>query len=153
MTAPEELYCVSCGTIVSGDDRFCEACGARVSMPGDDHRDHTELDLGIVAGVTDRGRVHERNEDALFVAAASGHAVAVVCDGVSTSDAPHAASQLAADVAGRALVEALARRAEPDPAPDWDGPAATAAAIDAAQQAVAGIVARTSAASSCAAGV
>ncbi len=49
-------------------------------------RDHEELSLGSVAGVTDRGVRHERNEDALALATAdtpNGPAVvAVVSDGV-----------------------------------------------------------------------
>jgi hypothetical protein len=42
-------------------DGYCETCGKKVPA-GDDH---TEIDLGIVAGVTDRGLRHHRNEDAM----------------------------------------------------------------------------------------
>ena len=123
------VHCPSCGARLTDADRFCEACGARVGHPGDDERDHAEIDLGMVAGVTDRGLLHERNEDALFVSRADGTAVVVICDGVSSSTDPHSAAQVAADVGGRALVSALQGG-------DWNPDAATVAAIDAAQHAV-----------------
>jgi len=73
-------------------------------------RDHEELDLGPVAGVTDRGVRHERNEDALALATTetpTGPAViAVVCDGVSSADRPDEASLEAARVAVHELAEA-----------------------------------------------
>jgi serine/threonine protein phosphatase PrpC len=124
---------------LTADDRFCETCGARVARSGEDARTHAEIDLGIVAGVTDRGLLHERNEDALFISNDEGAAVLVVCDGVSSSTDPHTAAQLAADVAGRSLVAALQRqRAEANAVttPVWDPDSATRAAIDAAQRAV-----------------
>jgi serine/threonine protein phosphatase PrpC len=132
------LQCPSCAASVTLDDRFCETCGARVAHPGEDERAHTEIDLGIVAGVTDRGYVHHRNEDALFVSSTDPSAVVVICDGVSSSTDPHAAAQVAADVAGRALVSALQTRREDTPAGGdaWNPHAATLAAIDAAQSAV-----------------
>ena len=68
--------------------------------------DHQEIDLSLIAGVTDRGLRHRQNEDAMELAvvpAADGPVlVAVVCDGVSTSirpaEASHAAAQAAAEV-------------------------------------------------------
>jgi serine/threonine protein phosphatase PrpC len=73
-------------------------------------RDHEELNLGSVAGVTDRGVRHERNEDALALATTetpSGPAVvAVVSDGVSSADRPDEASLAAARVAVHKLAEA-----------------------------------------------
>ena len=54
-------------------------------------RDHAEVDLGLLAGVTDRGLRHEQNEDAMEIAVADTGAgpvpLAVVCDGVSTRPA------------------------------------------------------------------
>jgi serine/threonine protein phosphatase PrpC len=108
-----------------------------VAHAGDDERAHAEIDLGIVAGVTDRGLHHERNEDALFISSAHGNAVVVVCDGVSSSSDPHMAAQVAADVAGRSLVEALRDQADAGTRQDgWDPGAVTLAAIEAAQHAV-----------------
>jgi serine/threonine protein phosphatase PrpC len=129
--------CPSCGAPRIDDDRFCERCGARVSHSGDDERAHAEIDLGIVAGVTDRGLHHARNEDALFVSHLEQNAVVVICDGVSSSTDPHTAAQIAADVAGRVLVEAVhAQLASEDATDRWDPSSVTIDAIEAAQHAV-----------------
>jgi len=73
--------------------------------------DHTELDLGTLAGVTDRGIRHRRNEDAMALATTeldSGPAaVAVVCDGVSSSRRPDEASLAAAQAAVEVLLAGL----------------------------------------------
>jgi serine/threonine protein phosphatase PrpC len=65
----------------------------------------------MVAGVTDRGLRHSRNEDALALATADTAAgpavVAVVCDGVSTSARPDEASLAAARAAARVLLAAV----------------------------------------------
>jgi len=62
--------------------------------------DRIETDLEVVAGVTDRGHVHERNEDAMALGLLpDGTVAAVVCDGVSTSLTPQQASRAAADTA------------------------------------------------------
>src|ERR1700729_2459309 len=69
--------------------------------------DHQELDLGLMAGVTDRGLRHRQNEDAMELAVvpvANGPIlVAVVCDGVSTSVRPAEASLAAAQAAAEVL--------------------------------------------------
>lgn len=122
--------CPRCGEPVSPQDRYCEHCGVRVA---DQPRDRVEVDVGIAAGVSDRGRRHHRNEDALELRdlGVSGRdgIVAIVCDGVSTAARPDEASETAAEVAVEALVAAL--RADEDPA------AATLEAIHAAGKAVA----------------
>ncbi|MCP9624107.1 hypothetical protein FOH10_19925 [Nocardia otitidiscaviarum] len=66
-------------------------------------QDRFEADLGTVCVVTDRGLVHEHNEDSVAVAVLDGPTpgqpgatVIVVCDGVSTSEDPQAASGAAA---------------------------------------------------------
>jgi serine/threonine protein phosphatase PrpC len=103
--------------------------------PAGPGRDHVELDLGALAGVTDRGRRHERNEDAMALAVTDTPggpaAIAVVCDGVSTSDRPDEASLAGADAAAGVLAAAL--EAGGDPA------RASADAMAAASDAVAGI--------------
>jgi serine/threonine protein phosphatase PrpC len=157
-------FCAACAAPVQPDDGYCEACGAdltvrRAAQPGEvagpcpdcggtaftdgycdqcgrlapSPRDRWERDLGPAAGVSDRGLRHSRNEDAMAFAVigeGTGHpaSVIVVCDGVSSSADPQRASQLAADTCLDQLVRAL-RGGEP-------APAATSAAIDAAQQAV-----------------
>ena len=69
--------------------------------------DHQEIDLSLIAGVTDRGLRHRQNEDAMELAvvpAADGPVlVAVVCDGVSTSIRPAEASLAAAQAAAQVL--------------------------------------------------
>lgn len=108
MTTDPDLVCPSCRRPVFADDQFCEGCGTAVAEPRDRNRDHEELDAGWAGGVTDRGLVHERNDDAMYVGIDEGHdgglIAAVVCDGVSTSAAPEMAAQRAADVIGRALL-------------------------------------------------
>jgi len=108
---------------------YCESCGRKVPSG----RDHSELDLGLLAGVTDRGLRHTRNEDAMALAMASVPggpvSIAVVCDGVSTSPRPDEASLAAAQAAVRTLLTS-ARRGE-DPAE------ASLAAVNSAHRALA----------------
>jgi len=92
-------------------DRFCEVCGARLGAPGSDVADRVEVDLTELAGVSDRGHVHLRNEDAMALGRRpeNGNATtlaAVVCDGVSTVRRPELASHTAATVALEALLAA-----------------------------------------------
>jgi serine/threonine protein phosphatase PrpC len=112
---------------------YCEACGRKLPVS----RDHTELDLGTLAGVTDRGIRHHRNEDAMALATAeldSGPAaVAVVCDGVSSSRRPDEASLAAAQAAVQVLLAGL-RTGEEETATSQH-------AISAAQEAVAALTA------------
>ncbi len=107
---------------------YCESCGRKAPSG----RDHIELDLVLVAGVTDRGLRHTRNEDAMAMATADTPAgpvaIAVVCDGVSTSPRSDEASLAAAQAAVRTLL-ASARRGE-------DPVQASPAAVRAAHQAL-----------------
>ncbi len=131
-------FCSRCAEQVCHRDRYCENCGAWVA---DVLRDRVEVDVGVAAGVSDRGRRHNRNEDALALrdvgsgphtapgSAPRGAVLAIVCDGVSSSTRPDEASETAAEVAAEALVAAL--RAEDCPA------AAMREAIHAAGSAVA----------------
>ncbi len=108
------LRCPTCGASALADDDFCESCGIPHGRELDAVREHLEIDAGSAAGVSDRGLRHVRNEDAMFVAVDGRRAVAVVCDGVSVSAAPHVASQVAADAAGHWLLEVI-RRATDEP--------------------------------------
>src|SRR5687767_4083411 len=73
--------CASCSAAGAGADGYCTECGARLPQP----RDHVEDEGRGIAGVTDRGRRHHRNEDAMaFDDEHPTTVVAVVCDGVST---------------------------------------------------------------------
>lgn len=98
-------------------DGYCDQCGS----PQPDPRDRVERDLGVVAGVTDRGLRHARNEDDMSFAvlgekSGSATVVAVVCDGVSTSYKPETASAAAALTAREHLVLALRREEDPQAA-------------------------------------
>jgi serine/threonine protein phosphatase PrpC len=95
---------------------YCELCGRKAPSG----RDHSELDLGLLAGVTDRGLRHSRNEDAMALATADAPggplAIAVVCDGVSTSPRPDEASLAAAQASVRALLTSVRRGDDPEEA-------------------------------------
>jgi serine/threonine protein phosphatase PrpC len=123
--------CPECQSARITPDGYCESCGHKVPSS----RDHTELDLGMLAGVTDRGLRHHRNEDAMALATAElaggPAAVAVVCDGVSSSQRPDEASLAAAQAAVRVLLAGVRT--------GGDLLEASRDAISAAQEAVAGL--------------
>jgi serine/threonine protein phosphatase PrpC len=95
--------CAGCGGIAFGPEGYCEHCGQLRNSA----QDHTELDLGRVAAVTDRGLRHHRNEDSVGLGVLAGTLVAIVCDGVSSSRHPEAASAGAVAAAATALDRAL----------------------------------------------
>lgn len=120
--------CPACGAAVATGDNFCERCG--LAQPTG--RDRVELDLTVAAGVSDRGRRHHRNEDALALRVGD-RVVAVVCDGVSTSDRPDDASRAAAEAAADVL----------------ENGGATAEAVRAANEAVAALAPGTAESPAC----
>jgi PPM family protein phosphatase len=90
--------CTGCGEPAPDPpDEYCPGCGLRRR----DGTERVELDLERLAGVSDRGRVHARNEDAVALGRLTGHdrAAVVVCDGVSSAPRPERASRAAADAA------------------------------------------------------
>jgi serine/threonine protein phosphatase PrpC len=101
--APGPAGCRECGAAVDPDG-YCTSCGAKA--PGE--RDHVvEQPQPWVGAVSDRGLRHDRNEDAMAVDAGDvpgGHAVLVVCDGVSMSQDSDIASLAAARAACDVLV-------------------------------------------------
>ena len=135
--APEDGYCEECGADLlvrrseppaadpgpcrnpacanaSYADGYCDLCGS----PAPDPRDRLERDLGVVAGVSDRGLRHSRNEDDMAFAVIGNRGAAptpviVVCDGVSTSYKPETASAAAALTAREHLVLSLRRGEDP----------------------------------------
>ncbi|QFZ20004.1 PP2C family serine/threonine-protein phosphatase [Saccharothrix syringae] len=145
--APQDRFCEACGrnlrvqrTPVGGPvtarcacggaefdgEGFCARCGrARVAV-----RDRVEFVLPGVAGVSDRGRRRQRNEDSMAFGRVRGRGVAVVvCDGVASSERAEQASQTAVDTAVDVLLTGLQSGA--------DAEAATADAVTAANGAVA----------------
>ena len=97
------VTCPSCGSVGEPVDGYCGVCGMRLPAA----RDHQEREQDGVAGVTDKGRRHSRNEDAMAFFVGEGIVAAVVCDGVSTSVNPDVASQAAADAACTVLTTQL----------------------------------------------
>jgi serine/threonine protein phosphatase PrpC len=77
-----------------------------------------EEDLGQVAGVSDRGLRHSRNEDAMHFAVADTDdglvAVAIVCDGVSSAPRPDEASWSAVNAGITLLAEGAERGEDPE---------------------------------------
>jgi serine/threonine protein phosphatase PrpC len=97
---------VAAGAPVGPDAEYCPGCGLRRR----DGTDRVEIDLGALAGVSDRGHVHVRNEDAMALghrttlghrtaAPSAAGLAAVVCDGVSTVHSPELASRAAVEAA------------------------------------------------------
>jgi len=97
--SPAAATCPGCASSAMTADGYCEQCGYKAPSG----RDHVEADLGSLAGVTDRGRRHPRNEDAMALAVTQTPAgpatLAVICDGVSISHRPDEASLAAAQTA------------------------------------------------------
>jgi serine/threonine protein phosphatase PrpC len=125
---PGDLGCPLCGAPTSAIDAdgFCSACGTRERRASD----RVERDLVTAAAVSDRGRVHRRNEDAFHLELLAGGEVAVVvCDGISSASAPDTAARCAAETAGRTLADSIA-------AGEPDAGVAVSAAIDAARSSV-----------------
>jgi len=97
-TVETDRPCRSCGHCAPADnDGYCPSCGLHPR----DGTDRVELDLGALAGVSDRGHVHARNEDAMALGLLTdkGGLAAVVCDGVSSTRDPEKASRAAAETA------------------------------------------------------
>ncbi len=120
--------CPNCPEATISPEGYCENCGYKVPSGND----HVELELDLVAGVTDKGLRHNRNEDAMALATAQSKggpvALAVVCDGVSTSTNPDEASQTASHSAVQVLLAAVRS--------DADLAEASARAVRAAQKAL-----------------
>ncbi|HXY94286.1 MAG TPA: PP2C family serine/threonine-protein phosphatase [Acidimicrobiia bacterium] len=132
MTAAAPTACPECGAPLRADDRFCEACGARLVpiADGESIGDRREIDAGVAGGLTNTGLVKRKNQDALYLQQAGDRVVAVVCDGVSSSVAADAAARVACAAAGRSLT---ADGSPSEPA------AAMRTAIAVAQRAVLGL--------------
>src|ERR1700727_2585270 len=123
--SPNAKLCTACSSdsaepIVAGEDGYCPSCGRRVEAGGvhmETDRDHMEQNLGQVAGVSDRGLRHSRNEDAMHFAVADTDdgpvAVAIVSDGVSSAPRPDEASWKAVNTGITLLAEGAQRGEDP----------------------------------------
>ncbi len=122
------LSCEGCGGDRFDADDYCDGCGQLRPQP-----DRFEADLGAVQVATDRGVAHARNEDSvaaavLDTAAGPAYTVIAVCDGVSTSEDPQAASGAASRAGVQACLAALAEGASAAEA-SFAGLAAAAQAV------------------------
>lgn len=109
MNPETSLICPACGAAQHAGDRFCEQCGARLDDEPMLGEARTELDLTIAAAVSDQGKTHHRNEDAVHLEVFDGPSVAVVvCDGISSASAGNVAARDAARAAGIVLSRAAA---------------------------------------------
>ena len=103
LTASDASTCTLCGygPGAFGPDGYCQRCGLeRV----DHSRDHVEVVVSPqLAGVSDVGMKHFRNEDVLALASEPEGEILVVCDGVSNSLNPDLASTAAASAALEAI--------------------------------------------------
>lgn len=97
--------CVKCGAAPNQIDAegFCSSCGLRRELT-----DHWVITPSAqLAGMSDRGLKHHRNEDFLALATVDQTAILVVCDGVSSSQDSNQAAQIAAATVCQQLVSAL----------------------------------------------
>src|SRR5437879_1359963 len=102
---PQEGSCPKCGAPAEAadPDGYCTRCGYRMPRPSD----HTEVEEGGMALVSDKGLRHHRNEDAGAIRAPEGFSVLVVCDGVATTANPDQASAAAAATLPDMVVDRL----------------------------------------------
>ncbi len=116
--------CPACRSAVFEGERFCEACGYKLTADssgvgdpwapdgaeptlGLEIRQRVGLDEGLAAAITDRGWRRQRNEDAVALAVAGDRSAVAVCDGVASTSNAYRAAQAAATAAIRGLDHAL----------------------------------------------
>jgi serine/threonine protein phosphatase PrpC len=131
VTTADEAACPNCGAAATERDQdgYCTGCG-HMRPRG---TEHTEIDAGAVAAVTDKGHRHRRNEDAMAIRSGASYTVIVVCDGVSQSANPDQASA----AASVAVADHMAAGLSQEPGAALDSIVTMfAAAVAAAQQAV-----------------
>ncbi len=138
------MQCPNCDASVLAGDKFCEECGTSLTADGCEKcgagieaidaegfctncgfrrvaqkRDWLEITIDShLAGISDRGLRHNRNEDFLTLKQLNGAQahILVVCDGVSSSDQPDVAAQTAAESACLALANAWEKGENPESA-------------------------------------
>lgn len=133
--APITKGCPKCGAGADEQDEagFCMQCGFRSGLR---ERDRIEIELNPnLAGVTDRGLRHHRNEDYFAVEFFEPRAaqVLIVCDGVSSSQDADQASKVAVEAVRLSLGADFNHDEDLDPA------SALKAALRKAQEAVCAI--------------
>ncbi len=105
--------CIKCGASLDKIDQegYCLNCGFRNEIK---EKDHLEINLqNNLAGVSDRGLRHRKNEDYLSCGKVEKNAyILVVCDGVSSSHSPELAAKAAAESGCQALINAVENNLE-----------------------------------------
>lgn len=114
LNAEPKPQCTACGESTVEADGYCHSCGHRQPVG----RDHVVVVEGAASAVSDKGKRHHHNEDAvaLAVSGAGGSVVMVVCDGVSSTPGSAEISLAAAHAAVAALEAKVV-----DAAPSGDG--------------------------------
>jgi serine/threonine protein phosphatase PrpC len=114
-TDPTLTVTCACGS-TNFEEGFCTVCGR--AWPTVNHAlDHVEqAPVPNLAGVSDRGKRHGWNEDALSLAADGPAFVLVVCDGVSQARNSQQAAVTAADTTRAHLLAASKDSADPSQA-------------------------------------
>lgn len=113
--ASPAVCCPNCGAPPDeiADDGYCDRCGHLARRPASDH---VEIALSPdFAGVSDRGRKHQRNEDRFAIGQAGDGYIMVVCDGVSSSTQSELASSAVAEHVSQTLEASLRRRSASSP--------------------------------------
>ncbi|MBW4447579.1 MAG: protein phosphatase 2C domain-containing protein [Spirirestis rafaelensis WJT71-NPBG6] len=135
------MECPNCGTAVLVNDQFCEECGTSLTAVGCEKcgaepeaideegfcsvcgfrkevQDRLEIIIDShLAGVSDRGLKHHRNEDYLALQTVNNNThILIVCDGVSSSSNPHLAVQTATESGSTALITAIKEKENPESA-------------------------------------
>ncbi len=104
------LACTNCGTSAIDAEGYCAQCGVR-TVPGASAVPKDRIELAVsqrLAGVSDPGLKHDRNEDAIALQTVNpDQHILVVCDGVSSSQTPELAAQAAATATCQSLAAAL----------------------------------------------
>ncbi len=108
--------CEKCGADPEAIDNegFCSLCGFRQEV-----QDRLEVTIDLhLAGVSDRGLRHHRNEDYLAIQTVNGSNthILVLCDGVSSSTNPHLAAQTATESVCMTLATAIEKGENPESA-------------------------------------
>lgn len=135
------MECPNCRTAVLLNDKFCEECGTSLTAVGCEKcgaqpeaidnegfcsvcgfrkelQERLEITIDShLAGVSDRGLRHHRNEDYLALQTVNNNThILIVCDGVSSSSNPHLAAQTATGSACTALITAIKQKENPESA-------------------------------------
>ncbi len=118
--------CPQCSHRVSIDG-YCQQCGLKAPLI----RDHYEVGDGVsVHAVTDRGRRHSANEDAIAAGKdmSTSSAFIIVADGVSSAPGSATAALAAVEAAGQSMMRSLQDEEE--------GSSAARKAVDQANEAI-----------------